>query len=128
LAKDSNTEHHPAAELLGDWRAAERDAAAAKAAAAVAGLALNAASAAEEAALEAEAAADAALAAATSAKVASDRARKAATQAAQAAQLLRTTAEGDKIQANHAVEETEDAEAAARAAYRDAATEGFPKD
>ena len=41
-----------AAELLGDWRAAERDAVAAKVAQTVAELALKAASAAEEAAKE----------------------------------------------------------------------------
>jgi hypothetical protein len=128
LAKDTNAHHHSAAELLGDWRAAERDSAGARSAASVAALALKAASAAEVAALETETAVKAALAAAAQAKAAADLAKHAATQAAEAAQLLKATAARDRVRANHAVEEAEGAEAATRDRYHDAENEGFPKD
>lgn len=127
LAKDTDADHHSAAELLGDWRAAERDTAGARSAASVAALALKAASAAEVVAAETETAVKAALAAAAQAKAAADLAKKAATQAAEAAQLLKATAAVDEVRANHAVEEAEDAEAATRGRYHDAASDGFPK-
>jgi hypothetical protein len=55
MAKDPQAPK--ASELLGDWRAAERDVAAAKAARSIAELALESATAAEEAAIETEKAA-----------------------------------------------------------------------
>jgi len=127
VAKEKDADHHSAAELLGDWRAAERDTAAAKSAASVAALALRAASAAGEAALEAEAAVKAALDAAERAQIAADRAKHAATQAAEAAHLLATSAESDQARANHAVVEAESAETDARDRFHEAEGRGFPK-
>jgi hypothetical protein len=127
VAEDKGADHHSAAELLGDWRAAERDTAAAKTAATIAGLALKTAKAAEQAAAESEAAAKSALEAAERANVAADRAINAASQAAEAAHLLSATAQVDKAEANHAVDEAVEAETAAHNRYHDAASEGFPK-
>lgn len=128
MAKDKGPDHQSAADLLGDWRAAERDTVAAKSAASVAALALKAASAAGEAAVEAEAAVKAALDAADRARVAADRAKKAATQAAEAAHLLTTTAESDKVRANHDVEEAESSETAARDRFHEAEGKGFRRE
>jgi hypothetical protein len=80
--KEPARKHDSAAELLGDWRAAERDTVAARTAASVAALAVAAASAAEEAALEADSAARAAMDAATRAKGAAEHAKRAAAHAA----------------------------------------------
>lgn len=128
MEKDRDAEHHSAAELLGDWRGAERDNVAARLAASVAEIALRAASAVEEAAIETEAAAKAALEAAERAQAAADRARRAAAQAAEAAKLLSAAAEGDKVRANHHVDETEASETSARDRFHEASNEGFPKD
>lgn len=127
MAKDKDADHHSAADLLGDWRAAERDTVAAKSAASVAALSLEAASAAGEAAHEAELAVKAALDAAERAKIAAERAKSAASQAAEAAQLLATSAEGDKARANHAVVDAESAETVARDRFHEAEEKGFPK-
>ena len=108
------------AELLGDWRAAQRDTAAAESAASVAGHALAAAAAAEEAALEAEVAAKAALEAANRASAAVDRAKRAVAQIAEAVQLAVATAEGDKVRANHDVATSAAAESSARDRFHDA--------
>jgi hypothetical protein len=78
------------AELLADWRAAERDAVAAREAARIATLALEAARAAEEAALETETAANAASEAVERALQAAGSARRAASQAAEAAKIFTT--------------------------------------
>jgi hypothetical protein len=128
VADDKGADHHSAAELVGDWRAAERGATAARTAATIAALALKTARAAEEAAAETEAAAQAAQEAAERAKAASDRAKDAASHAAEAARLLSATAQVEKVEANHAVDEAEAAETAAHERYHDAASEGFPKD
>ena len=117
-----------AAELLDDWRAAERDTAAARAASSIAALALESAIAADEAAVETEVAANAAQEAAERARLAANRAKAAATHAAEAARLLSETAQADRVEANHAIEEAAGAETAARDRYHDAASEGFPKD
>ena len=109
-----------AAELLADWRGAERDTAAAKVAATVANLAARSAIATEEAALATEDAALAALDAATRAKSAADRARKAASQAAEAAQILNATAEGDQVRAGLVLTDAELAEKEARDRFYDA--------
>ena len=103
MTKEGDAGHHSASELLGDWRAAERDTAAARSAASVAALALEAAAAAEEAAEETEVAIRTALEAVERAKAAADHAKEAASHAAEAAQLLSATAEVDKVRANHAV-------------------------
>lgn len=128
MAKDRDADHHSAAELLGDWRAAERDTAAAKSAASMAALALRAASAAREAATETEAAVEAALAAAERAKIAAERARTAATEAAEAALLLATRAEADETRANDAVVDAESAETVARDRFHEAEGKGFSKE
>lgn len=128
MAKDQGPDHQSAADLLGDWRAAERDTAAAKVAQTVAELALAAAAAAEEAAKETEVAALAALDASKSAQSAADRAKRAATQAAEAASILTAGAIGDKARANHALDDAESAEGRARERFHDAEQRGFPKD
>jgi hypothetical protein len=118
-------EHGAAAELLGDWRAAGRDTVAAKAAAEVASLALEVAKGAEEAAAEAEVAANAAaeavhLQAATSAK-------RAAASASEAAHHILSTATGDKVRANHAIGEAEEAEEEAGERFHEAQRHGFAR-
>ena len=86
MGQDETT-HGSAADLLANWRSAERDTVAAGLSSQVAVLALAAATAAEEAAAEVEAAASAAVEAVERARAAADRARKAASRAAEAAQL-----------------------------------------
>jgi hypothetical protein len=120
--------HEPkASELLGDWRAAERDVAAAKTAQSIAELALESATAAEEAAVETEKAAQMAVEAARSAQAAAVNAKKAAAHAAEAALLLTAGAEGDRARAKQAVETAETAETDARTRYDEASKKGFPK-
>lgn len=120
-------EHGTAAELLGDWRAAERDSVAAAVAASVAALTVAAAAAAEEAAAEAESAASSAMDAATRATIAAEHAKLAAAHAAQAAHLAASAALGDKARADQAVETAGRAEDHARDEFHDAQDEGFPK-
>jgi len=98
-----------AAALLGDWRAAERDRAAAVSAAEVALRALAAAQAAEEAASQSDESARAAESAVRLAMQAAENARKAALAAKDLATILSGTAEGDKLRANHAVEVADEA-------------------
>jgi hypothetical protein len=119
--------HHTAAELLAEWRGASRDAVAAHSAAKVAEMALIAAAAAEEAATDVDAAATAAQEAVERARTAATRARSAAVSAAEAASLALATAEGDKVLANHAAKEADEAEAAAMDRFHEAQDEGFPK-
>ena len=121
-------EHHAAGELLADWRAAERDAVAARDAAHIAALALAAAEAAEEAATEVEAAAEAASEAVERARSAAGRARRAAAQAAEAATSALTSAQGDQVRARQSVTEAEVAEDKARDLFHEAESKGFPKD
>jgi len=128
VAEDKGAPRHSAAELLGDWRAAERDTAASKTAATIAALRLKTAQAAEAAAAATEAAAAAAQEAAERATSASERAKEAASHTAEAARLLSAIAIGDTVDATHAVNEAEAAESTARDRYNDAASEGFPKD
>jgi hypothetical protein len=121
--------HDPAsaAELLGDWRAAERDTVAAHAAASVAAQAAVAAAAAQEAADQTEVAAQAAMEAANRAREAANRAKQAAAHAAEAAQTGASAAAGDERQADRTVIDAEKAEADARTRYRTAQEGGFPK-
>lgn len=123
-----NPKHRSAADLLADWRAADRDAVAARDAAKVASLALAASASAEEAAAEVEVAVEAALEAVERARAAAGRAREAATQAAEAATIALSTAEGDKVRADIQVRATEEAETAAKDRFHEAQAEGFPKD
>ena len=124
---DPGTEHESAADLLGEWRAAERDSVAARTAATVAALAVATAGAAERAAGEAAIAGEAAMEAARRAKEAAEHARKAATQAADAARLTHGTAEGDQARAYEAVANAEQAETEARDRFHEAERAGFPK-
>lgn len=126
MAKDRS--EPKASELLGDWRAAERDVAAARTARSIAELALESATAAEEAAVETEKAAQMAVEAARSAQAAALNAKRAATHAAEAALLLTAGAEGDRARADQAIGRAESAESVARTRYDDASKKGFPKD
>jgi hypothetical protein len=109
-----------AANLLGDWRAAERDSVAARDSAEVATLAATAADTAARAAEETAEAARLALEAAT-------RAERAARETADAARILSRTATADKAGADEAVARAEAAEAHARDAFRTAQDAGFPR-
>jgi hypothetical protein len=115
-----NNRSNNASDLLGDWRAAQRDTTAAKAAKSIAEMANAAAQAADEAATETEAAARAALEAAERAGAAASLAKRAATHAAEAAQLAAATAEGDVVRADIALTQAEDAETTARDRFHDA--------
>jgi hypothetical protein len=128
LAKRKDAEHESAAELLADWRSAERDSAAAHEAASVAARAVTAAAAAEEAATEAEAAALEATDAAARAKEAAERAKAATSQAAEAAQLAASTTEDDQARADQTVEDADRAEREARDRFHSAQDDGFPKE
>lgn len=126
MAEDEKM-HGSAAELLADWRSAERDTVAAGQSSQVAVLALAAATAAEEAAEEVEAAASAAVEAVERARAAADKARKAAARASEAAQLAYATAEGDTARAGHAVDKAAKVEVEARDRFHEAEEKGFPK-
>jgi hypothetical protein len=124
----SDPEHGQAADLIGKWRAAERDTVAAKDAAQVAGLALAAAMAAEEAAVETEQAALSAADAVERALDAAAKAKKAAAAAAEAAHLAMAGAEDDKVRANHDVDVAQDAEGKAHDDFKRARDRGFAPD
>jgi hypothetical protein len=126
-AREPDAEHGQAAELLSQWRSAERDTAAAKAAESIAGLAVEAAEAAETAAVKAEKAAEAAMAAADRAKDAAALARKAASDAAQGALTAGERAAGDEARASQDVTTAEEAEGVARDRFLDAQGKGFRK-
>ena len=110
-----------AAELLANWRAAERDHAAAIESAGVAGLAVEAAQRAAKAALETAEAARLSLDAA-------QRANHAAQETADAANVLSASASKEQSLADTALSEAETAEIEAKDAFQDAQREGFPKD
>jgi hypothetical protein len=112
---------HSAAELLGDWRAAERDVAAAQAHADTASLAEAAAQVAQVAALETSDAARLSL-------VAAERASEAAKRTAEAALVTASAASSDKADASTALEAAKRAETQAGDAFRDAQRLGFPQD
>ena len=119
--------HNSASELLGDWRAAERDTVAAQGAASVAELALAAALAAEDAASETDEAAKLATEAAIRARAAVEHARRAANQAAEAAHMALAAAEGDRVRADQALAKAERAETDARDRFHEAEKKQFPK-
>jgi hypothetical protein len=108
------------ATLLADWRAAERDTAAAKSAASVAALAESAAAAAAEASSEATTAANAANQAARRASDAANVARKAAQSLSDDSVMASAKAGGDRVRAKEAVTEAEGAERVARVRYHTA--------
>jgi hypothetical protein len=117
-----------AAELLGQWRGAERDLVAARTAADVASAALGAAKAAEDAAAATKDAAQAAAEAVERALKAAATAKRAAEAAAAAARLASAGAEGDQVRASHDVEVAEEVEHAAGQRFRDARDRGFTKE
>lgn len=121
-------QHRSAAELLGDWRAAERDSVAARAAASVAALAVASSAAAEAAAVETEQAASAATEAATGAKLAAEQATRLAGRAAETALLMAVTADGDKARADLAISEADTAETEARDRFHADEKLGFHRD
>jgi hypothetical protein len=109
-----------AAELLANWRATERDHAAAVETASTATIAAAAAERAARAARETAEAARLSLDAA-------QRAEHAAKETAEAAEILSTTAARDSATANAAVEDTQAAEDHARDEFQAAQRKGFPK-
>ena len=110
-----------AASLLANWRAAERDHAAAVESAGVADLASAAAERAAHAARETAEAAKLSLEAA-------QRADKAARETAEAADVLSAATSREKAVADEAVSSTRAAETEAKDAFHDAQRKGFPKD
>ena len=110
-----------AAELLANWRAAERDHAAAIESAGVAGLAAEAAKRATKAAHETAEAARLSLEAA-------QRAEHAARETAEAAAVLSATAVEEQSLADNAVSEAQTAETDAKDAFQNAQRQGFPKE
>ncbi len=110
-----------AAELLSNWRAAERDHAAAIESAGVAALAAEAAQRASRAAQETAEAARLSLQAA-------QRAEHAARETAEAADVLSATAGQEQTLADNAVSKTATAETDARDAFQEAQRLDFPKD
>jgi hypothetical protein len=109
-----------AAELLGDWRAAERDLAAARTNADTASLA-------EKAAHQAEVAAQETSDAARLSQVAAARAADAAQRTAEAARMTATAAAGDRAHANTDLNDAIRAESEAGDRFRDAQRLGFPQ-
>jgi len=110
-----------AAELLGDWRAAERDLAAAKETSTTAELA---AAAAEEALVAAKETSDAA----HLSSEASARAEQSAKRTAKAAEMTAVAASQDKGEAADALERAAEAESAAGDRFRDAQRKGFDQE
>ena len=123
-----DAEHGQAAELLSQWRSAERDTAAARAAESIAALAVEAAEIAETAAAQAEKAADVAMQAAIGAKDAAALARQAASEAAKGALSAGMQAAGEEARASQDVSTAEDAEGLARDRFQEAQSRGFQKD
>jgi hypothetical protein len=109
-----------AASLLANWRAAERDHAAAVESAGVAGLASAAADRAAHAARETADAAKLSLEAA-------QRADRAARETADAADVLSAATSRERAVADEAVSSTKAAETAAKDAFHEAQQKGFPK-
>jgi hypothetical protein len=110
-----------AAELLANWRAAERDRAAAVESAGVGALAVEAAKRASHAALETAEAARLSLEAA-------QRAAHAARETADAAEVLSATTAREQSDLDAAVINADAAETEAKNAFQDAQRQGFPKD
>ncbi len=100
-----------AADLLTDWRLAERDVSNAKAVQVIARSALEAAEAAEEAARAAEVAAEAVTEASLRARAAAEHARKLAHHSFEETQIQTATAQGEKARADQAIEVAVRAEA-----------------
>jgi hypothetical protein len=120
-----DAEHGQAADLLSQWRSAERDTAAARAAESIAAMAVEAAEIAETAAAKAEKAAEVAMQPAIQAKDAAALARQAASDAAQGALNAGVQAAGEEERASRDVSTAEDAEGRARDRFQEAQSRGF---
>ena len=120
MAEAESKKTGTAAELLGDWRAAERDAVAARDTAGVAELAASAAEEARVAATETSEAARLSSEAAT-------RAQQSARRTSDAAEITAQAAKGDLTNAREALRVAGEAETAAADRYHEAEREGFPK-
>jgi hypothetical protein len=125
VGERAGSEHGRAAELLSEWRAAERDPAGARLVESVASAAAEAAVEAESAAAKAESAAAAAMEAAAQAKDAAVLARDAARRAAEGAAMAETRAEGDEVRAGQNVADAEQAESDVRDRFHEAQRRGF---
>jgi hypothetical protein len=128
VEEETDAEHGQAAELLSQWRSAERDTAAARAAESIAAMAVEAAELAETAAAKAEKAAEVAMEAAINAKDAAALARQAASEAAEGALSAGMQAAGEEERASQDVSTAEDAEGRARDRFQEAQSRGFQKD
>jgi hypothetical protein len=117
-----------AADLLAEWRAAERLGDTARSAAESAGLAVESADAAKLAASSAQDAVLGAAQAVDRAKEASDLASVAAAQASQAAQQVYADARHDVQRTGEALREADAIEADAAEAFREGQRQGFGKD
>lgn len=120
MAEAESKRRGSAAELLGNWRAAERDLAAARETANVADLA---AAAAEQALIAAHETGEAARLSSEAAKRAEGSARR----TAEAAEITAAAARKDQTEAAAAVRHSAAAETAAGDAFHAAEREGFPK-
>ena len=121
MAETESKRRGSAAELLGNWRAAERDLVAARDTADVAELAAAAAEAALVAATETGEAAHLA-------SEAAQRAERSAQRTAEAAEVTAKAARKDQSDAREALSRSTSAETAAGDAYHQAEREGFPKE
>jgi hypothetical protein len=121
VAEAESRKRGSAAELLGDWRAAERDLVAAQDAADVATLAATAAQVAVVAAHETGEAARLGAEAA-------QRAQMSASRTAEAAEMTARAARRDQTSTAETLADSTRAEKDAGDAYHDAEREGFPKD
>ncbi len=106
------------ADLLTNWRVAERDLAAARGAQSLAAAVMKAAEATEQAAEAAQAAARVALDAALQVRVAAARAANAADQAADESQIQAAAAQGNKARADQSVDIAARAESNAHERFR----------
>lgn len=120
MAEAESRKRGTAAELLSQWRAAERDLVAARESADVATLA---AAAAQEALVAARETGDAARLSADAAR----RAEQSALRTAEAAQATARAAENEKQVSSEALERSAQAEQVAGDRYRNAGRQGFPK-
>lgn len=119
--------HKSVAELLGDWRAAERDAVHARSTHEAAGVAVNAASSAAKAASEAEDAAVATMEAAIRAQESAVKAKASSTQVADSARLMSTSTAADLARAEAEVVKAVQAEQDAQWRYKSGFEAGLAK-
>ena len=120
MAEAESTKTGTAAELLGDWRAAERDVVAARDSASVAVLAVSAA-------VVYRVGPTFSFVASLRCCVAATRAQQSARRTSDAAEITAQAAKGDLTNAREALRVAGEAETAAADRYHEAEREGFPK-